>query len=178
MSDERYPDGTIVRTVRANNPSTDWLPFVRANCRWGVTGTVVDSYSGRGLCYSVEHDGGVRASYDHRELEVVSAASDDPTRCHYCDASRWDRVGDTTNSKSYVCGTTRHRRRGEGAWTWRQSDACRAALLQTELTDAKRERDEARFLVRATEGIVAQLCAACRKRLRPEPHLEAEDKRD
>ena len=66
----RLPNGTHVRTVKKEKPSTDWTPEALKNRQFGVEGTVVEHHDSHGLCYGVTHNG-IIGFYEPDELEVL-----------------------------------------------------------------------------------------------------------
>jgi hypothetical protein len=60
-----------VKTVKPEVESKDWMESVRKQRRWDAVGTIVMSSTGHGLCYGVQHEDGVVAWYEPRELALV-----------------------------------------------------------------------------------------------------------
>lgn len=44
------------RVMTTQEVTTDWTRDVKQTRRWGVTGTIIGTSQGHGLCYHVRHD--------------------------------------------------------------------------------------------------------------------------
>jgi len=60
-----------VKTVKPEVESKDWVESVRTQRRWDALGIIVMTSDAHGLCYGVQHEGGVIAWYEPRELVLV-----------------------------------------------------------------------------------------------------------
>lgn len=74
MSEDRLPNGTIVRTLKVDDPSDDWTEEALKTRQWGYLGKVIGHHDAHGLTYEVQHLddplAGTIGHYEPRELEV------------------------------------------------------------------------------------------------------------
>lgn len=68
--------GDRVKTVKIENPSSDWTLEAQHARRWGVEGKVIENHDAHGETFTVQHDGdGSVGFYEARELIRVQPGS-------------------------------------------------------------------------------------------------------